>query len=205
MDKAPASNRWPIILGVLGVTAFLVIAVGVWAVSANNQLVALQENMRSTWAQVETVLQRRFDLIPNLVSTVKGYAAHEKEILEETTRLRSQWGAAKSVDEKAKAAGALEGTLARLLVVAEQYPDLKANQNFRDLQFELAGTENRISVERQRYNDAVRAYNTRVRSFPTSIVASFGGFQPSDAYFEAAPAAKEVPKVDFGAAEKKKS
>jgi LemA protein len=205
MDKAPASNRWPIILGVLGVIAFLVIAVGVWAVSANNQLVTLQENTRSTWAQVETVLQRRFDLIPNLVSTVKGYAAHEKEILEETTRLRSQWGAAKSVDEKAKAAGELEGTLARLLVVAEQYPDLKANQNFRDLQFELAGTENRISVERQRYNDAVRAYNTRVRSFPTSIVASFGGFQPSDAYFEAAPAAKEVPKVDFGTDEKKKT
>ena len=94
MDKAPASNRWPIILGVLGVIALLVISVVVWAVSANNQLVRLQENTRSTWAQVETVLQRRFDLIPNLVSTVKGYAAHEKEILEETTRLRSQWGAA---------------------------------------------------------------------------------------------------------------
>lgn len=205
MDKAPASNRWPIILGVLGVIALLVISVVVWAVSANNQLVRLQENTRSTWAQVETVLQRRFDLIPNLVSTVKGYAAHEKEILEETTRLRSQWGAAKTVAEKAEAAGQLEGTLARLLVVAENYPDLKANQNFRDLQFELAGTENRISVERQRYNDAVRAFNTRVRSFPTSIVASFGGFHPSDAYFEAAPAAKEVPKVDFGTDDKKKS
>jgi LemA protein len=205
MDKAPASNRWPIILGVLGVIAFLVISVVVWAISANNRLVALQESMNASWAQVETVLQRRFDLIPNLVSTVKGYAAHEKEILEETTRLRSQWGAAKSVDEKAKAAGELEGALARLLVVAEQYPDLKANQNFRDLQFELAGTENRISVERQRYNDAVRAFNTSVRSFPTSIVASFGGFHPSDAYFEAAPAAKEVPKVDFGTDDKKKS
>jgi LemA protein len=205
MEKAPTTSRWPVILGVLGVIAFLVIAVGVWAASANNQLVALQESMNASWAQVETVLQRRFDLIPNLVSTVKGYAAHEKEILAETTRLRSQWGAAKSVDEKAKAAGQLEGTLARLLVVAEQYPDLKANQNFRDLQFELSGTENRISVERQRYNDTVRAYNTRVRSFPTSIIASFGGFHPSDAYFEAAPAAKEVPKVDFGTAEKKKS
>lgn len=204
MDKAPPSNRWPIILGVLGVIALVVIAIPVWAISTNNQLVKLQEDMKSSWAQVETVLQRRFDLIPNLVSTVKGYAAHEKEILEETTRLRSQWGAAKSVEEKAKAAGELEGTLARLLVVAEQYPDLKANQNFRDLQFELAGTENRISVERQRYNDAVRAFNTRVRSFPTSIVASFVGFHPSDAYFEAAPAAKEVPKVDFGTDDKKK-
>jgi len=121
-------------------------------------------------AQVETVLQRRFDLIPNLVSTVKGYAAHEEEILEETTRLRSQWGAAKSVDEKAKAAGELEGTLARLLVVAEQYPDLKANQNFRDLQFELAGTENRISVERQRYNDSVRP--TTPASAPSPPVSS---------------------------------
>ena len=203
MDKAPSSNRWPIILGLLGVIALVAIGIPVWAISANNQLVKLQENMKSSWAQVETVLQRRFDLIPNLVSTVKGYAAHEKEILEQTARLRSQWGAAKSVDEKAKAAGELEGTLARLLVVAEQYPDLKANQNFRDLQFELAGTENRISVERQRYNDAVRAYNTRVRSFPSSIVASFGDFHPSDAYFEAAPTAKEVPKVDFGDEKKK--
>lgn len=203
MEKTPTSNRRFVILGVLGVIAFLTIAVGIWAVSANNQLVALQESMKASWAQVETVLQRRFDLIPNLVSTVKGSAAHEKEILEEVTRLRSQWGAAKSVDEKAKAAGELEGTLARLIVVAEQYPDLKANQNFRDLQFELSGTENRISVERQRYNDVVRAYNTRVRSFPTSLVASFGGFHTSDAYFESASTAKEVPKVDFGTNDKK--
>lgn len=204
MDKASPSNRWPIILGIFGVIALAGIAIVVWGISTNNQLVKLQEEMKASWAQVETVLQRRFDLIPNLVNTVKGYAAHEKEILEETTRLRSQWGAAKSVDEKAKVAGELEGTLARLLVVAEQYPDLKASQNFRDLQFELAGTENRISVERQRYNDTVRAFNTRVRSFPTSVVASFGGFQPSDAYFEAAPAAKEVPKVDFGTDDKRK-
>ena len=204
MEKASTSNRWPMILGVLGVIAFLALVVGGWAVSANNQLVASQEGMNASWAQVETALQRRFDLIPNLVKTVKGYAAHEKEILEETTRLRSQWGAAKTVDEKAKAAGELEGTLARLLVVAEQYPDLKANQNFRDLQFELAGTENRISVERQRYNDTVRTYNTQVRSFPASIIASFRGFVPSDSYCEAAPAAKEVPKVDFGTDEKKK-
>ena len=204
MEKASTSNRWPMILGVLGVIAFLALVVGGWAVSANNQLVASQEGMNASWAQVETALQRRFDLIPNLVNPVKGYAAHEMDSLEETPRLRSQWGAAKTVDEKAKAAGELEGTLARLLVVAEQYPDLKANQNFRDLQFELAGTENRISVERQRYNDTVRTYNTQVRSFPASIIASFRGFVPSDAYFEAAPAAKEVPKVDFGTDEKKK-
>ncbi len=198
MEKAPASSRWPLILGVLGVIAFVVIVPFFWGTSVYNQLVKSQESMRSSWSQVETVLQRRYDLIPNLVSTVKGYASHEKEILEEVTRLRSQWGSAKTVDEKAKAAGDLEGTLARLLVVAEQYPNLKADQSFRDLQFELAGTENRISVERQRYNDAVRTYNTSVRSFPDSLIASFTGFQPSDAYFEAASEAKTVPKVDFG-------
>lgn len=198
MEKAASSGRWPLILGVFAVIAFVMVAFFFWGTSIYNQLVKSQENMRSSWSQVETVLQRRYDLIPNLVNTVKGYASHEKEILEEVTRLRSQWGAASTVAEKAKAAGELEGTLARLLVVAEQYPDLKANQNFRDLQFELAGTENRISVERQRDNDAVRTYNTNVRSFPGRLIASFAGFQPSDAYFEAAPGAKTVPKVDFG-------
>jgi len=111
--------------------------------------------------------------------------------------LRRQLSAAQTVPEKAQAATAMEGALARLLVVAENYPDLKANQNFRDLQFELSGTENRISVERQRYNETVRAYNTRVRQMPTSLVAAFFGFQPSDAYFDAAPAANEAPKVEF--------
>ena len=144
------------------------------------------------------MLQRRFDLIPNLVETVKGYAEHEREVLEEVTRLRSQWGQAGSVADKAQTAGQLEGALARLLLVAERYPDLKANQNFRDLQVELAGTENRISVERQRYNEAVRNYNTAVRQFPGSVVAGFRGMAVSDAYFEAAPAAQEAPRVNFG-------
>jgi len=169
-----------------------------WFIAIGNNLVALQENVQSAWGQVETVLQRRYDLIPNLVATVKGYAKHEKELLEEVTRLRSQWGAARTVEEKVKAAGQLEGTLSRLLLVAEQYPDLKASQNFRDLQYELAGTENRISVERQRYNEAVRAYNTAVRQFPGSFVAAVRGFSIDRAYFEAAPPAKEAPKVDFG-------
>ncbi len=198
MNNPASSSRWSFTLGVLGLIAFLGVAFVFWGISLNNRLVASQEGIRSSWSQVETVLQRRYDLIPNLVSTVKGYAAHEKEILEDVTRLRSQWGAAKTVGEKAQAAGEMEGSLARLLVVAERYPDLKASQNFRDLQAELAGTENRISVERQRYNEAVRAYNTLVRSFPASVIASFRGFQPSDAYFEAAPAAQTVPKVDFG-------
>jgi len=182
----------------LGVVVVLVVVVALWFVDINNRLVALRESVDAAWGQVETVLQRRYDLIPNLVSTVKGYAKHEKGLLEEVTRLRSQWGSARTVDEKAKAAGQLEGTLSRLLLVAEQYPDLKASQNFRDLQYELSGTENRISVERQRYNEAVRAYNTAIRKFPGSVVAGFRGFTADKTYFEAAAPAKEAPKVDFG-------
>lgn len=185
---------WVVVLVVLGLAVLL----GGWLVSLNNRLVALQESTSAAWAQVETVLQRRYDLIPNLVNTVKGYAEHEKGLFEEVTRLRSQWAAARTVAEKVEAAGQLEGTLGRLLLVAEQYPQLKANENFKDLQYELAGTENRITVERQRYNEAVRVYNVAVRQFPGSLVAGFRGFTPSDAYFESATAAKEAPKVDFG-------
>jgi LemA protein len=181
------------IIGLIG----LLIAVGLWFMSVNNRLVGKQEGVKNAWAQVETVLQRRFDLIPNLVATVKGYAEHEKSTLEEITRLRSQWGAAKTVDEKAQAASALEGALARLLVVSENYPQLKADQSFRDLQVELAGTENRVAVERQRYNEVVRDYNTSVRQFPASLVASIRGFKTDFAYFEAAKDAQAAPKVDF--------
>ena len=183
--------------GLLIAAIIMAVVFGGWAMSVNNSLVALQEQMKGSWAQVETVLQRRYDLIPNLVATVKGYAAHEKEIFENVARLRSQWSAAQTLPEKTKAAGEMEGALSRLLVVAENYPELKANQNFRDLQFELSGTENRISVERQRYNETVQAYNTRVRQLPTSFVASLFGFHPSDAYFNAVPTAKEAPKVQF--------
>ena len=193
-------NKSPWLLGCGGLllgAIVLAVVVGGWAVSVNNGLVGLQEQMKSSWAQVETVLQRRYDLIPNLVATVKGYAEHEKEVFENVAKMRSQWSAAQTVPEKAKAAGEMEGALARLLVVAEAYPELKASKNFQDLQFELSGTENRISVERQRYNETVRAYNTRVRQLPTSLVAGFFGFQPSDAYFDAAPTAKEAPKVEF--------
>jgi LemA protein len=117
------------VVAILGVGLML----GIWFISVGNSLVALRENTSAAWAQVETVLQRRYDLIPNLVNTVKGYAEHEKDLLEEVTRLRSQWGAAKTVDEKVQAAGQLEGTLSRLLLVAEQYPQLKANENFKPL------------------------------------------------------------------------
>jgi LemA protein len=175
----------------------IVVAVGVWLFSLNNRIVALHESVATAWAQVETVLQRRYDLIPNLINTVKGYAGHEKGILEDVTRLRSQWAGAKTTEQKAQAATQLEGAIGRLLLVAENYPDLKASANFRDLQYELAGTENRIAVERQRYNDAIRAYNTKIRQFPGILIAGPRGFRPSSAYFEAAPAAKDAPKVDF--------
>jgi LemA protein len=185
-------------LGAVGVLIILSIPLIAALVSLNNRLVALQENVHSAWGQVETVLQRRYDLIPNLVQTVKGYAKHESGILEEVTRLRSQWGSAGTAAEKVQAAGQLEGSLARLLLVVERYPELKADARFRDLQYELAGTENRIAVERQRYNDAARAYNTAVRQFPGSLVAAWRGLAADATYFEAASTAKEVPKVDFG-------
>lgn len=183
----------PILLGVVG----LLVVLGIWFVTVGNRLVALQENVNTAWAQVETVLQRRFDLIPNLVNTVKGYAAHEKEILEEVTRLRSQWSEAKTPEEKAKTGSELDGVLSRLLVVSENYPDLKASQNFQELQIALSGTENRISIERERYNEVVRTYNTAVRQFPASLVASLRGFTTDKPYFEGSKAAQDAPKVDF--------
>jgi len=187
-------RRW-IVLGV--VLLVLVGFPGCAALGAYNRLVQRQEAMHESWAQVENVLQRRYDLIPNLVNTVKGYATHEREVFEEVTRLRSQWGQAKTLDEKVGAAQQLEGALGRLMVVVERYPDLKANQNFLALQDELAGTENRIAVERRRYNEVVRSYNVAVRSFPSNLVAGLAGFHLSTAYFEAAKEAKEVPKVQF--------
>lgn len=170
---------------------------GCFGIQAYNRLVQRNEVVDESWAQVENVLQRRFDLIPNLVNTVKGYASHERELLEEVTRLRSQWGTARLPNERVQAAEQLEGALGRLMVVIERYPDLKANQNFLALQDELAGTENRIAVERRRYNEAVRDYNVTVRQFPSNIVASLARFEKRDAYFEAKPGAAEPPSVQF--------
>ncbi|MBV9464277.1 MAG: LemA family protein [Verrucomicrobiae bacterium] len=161
-----------------------------------NRIQTLDEQANTAQSQIEVQLQRRADLIPNLVNTVKGYAQHEKGVLEEVTRLRSQWGEAKTTAEKADTANRLEGALGRLMVVVERYPDLKANQNFRALQDELAGTENRISVERRRYNEAVQGYNASIQRFPTNIVAGFGHFEAMP-YFESKTEAKEAPKVDF--------
>lgn len=178
---------------VLGVSFVM----GLVIASAYNGIVAKHETIPAKWSQVENQLQRRNDLIPNLVTTVKGYAAHEKTVFEEVTRARSQWAGAGSVNEKVAAAGAMDSALARLIAVAENYPDLKANQNFLQLQDELAGTENRIAVERMRYNDAVREYNVAVRVFPGNIIARMFGYKPATEYFKAEEKAKGVPPVEF--------
>jgi len=162
-----------------------------------NRIVAADEAIDANWAQVENVLQRRYDLIPNLVNTVKGFAEQEREVLTEVARLRSQWGEARSTGEKARAASLLEGALGRLMVVVERYPELKSDQNFLRLQDELAGTENRVAVERRRYNEAVQAYNTSIRKFPGVLIANFAGFEKRDVYFEAAETAREAPVVNF--------
>ncbi|MGD9613513.1 MAG: LemA family protein [Kiritimatiellia bacterium] len=179
-----------------GGAVLLAVIVGLMAMGMYNGIVDKDEACKKSWGNVESVLQRRFDLIPNLVNVVKGYAAHEKGILEEITRLRSQWGEAQTSAQKVDAAAGLEGALSRLMVVVENYPDLKANQNFVALQDELAGTENRINVERQRYNEVVQAYNTTVRQMPTALVARLAGFVPR-APFEAAQGAATAPAVQF--------
>jgi len=172
-----------------------------WFVGVNNNLVSAQEGVNSSWAQVENVYQRRADLIPNLVNTVKGYAKHEASVLEEVTRARSQVGQVHvdNPDDLKKfdqAQGQLSSALSRLLVVSEKYPDLKADKNFMELQSQLEGTENRISVERMRFNEAARGYNVYLRSFPQSIVAGFRGFKER-AYFAADAGANKAPQVNF--------
>jgi LemA protein len=184
------------LLIVLAVVGVLAIAVYGFFQSNYNSLVRLDEGVKASWSQVENQLQRRFDLIPNLVETVKGYAKHEKEVLTEVTNARARVGQAGTVPDKIAANNELAGALSRLLVVVERYPDLKANQNFLRLQDELAGTENRISVERRRYNEAVKELNVKSRSFPANIVAGMFGFKQA-AFFEAPAAAKATPHVKF--------
>lgn len=177
----------------IGIVAFVLIVLG----TSYNRLVTLNEGIDAGWAQVENVLQRRYDLIPNLVNTVKGFAKQEMTIFTEVTRLRSQWGEAKTTEQKVGAATALEGALSRLLLVVENYPQLKSDQNFLKLQDELAGTENRIAVERMRYNEAVRQYNVAVRRFPSNLVAHLFNFGKRDAYFQMKEEAAEPPRVEF--------
>ena len=167
-----------------------------WYINTRNQLVYLDENINSAWAEIDNQLQRRSDLIPNIVATVKGYATHENEVFTNIANARSKLAGAASVAEKAAASNQLEGALARLLVIIENYPQLKADQSFIRLQDELAGTENRLTVARKRYNDGVNTFNTRIRFFPSNIVASHMGFERKP-YFEIAETAKEAPKVSF--------
>ena len=180
-----------------GILLLVVIVFGSWFIKGYNQVATLDEAVNAGWRQVDTVLQRRYDLIPNLVNTVKGYASHEKEIFTEITKLRSQWGAAKTSGEKMAAARGMEGAISRLLLVAENYPNLKASENFLSLQAQLEGTENRIAVQRMRYNDAVRTFNTYIRTFFGGFFARIRGLTEPATYFEAEEKAREVPKVEF--------
>ena len=184
----------------LSVVGFLVV-IGLWFVSAGNGLVALDESVNASWSQVENVYQRRADLIPNLVNTVKGYATHEADVLEAVTQARASVGQIKvnSPDDLKKfdaAQGQLSTALSRLMVVSEKYPDLKANQNFLELQSQLEGTENRITIESQRFNEAARAFNTQIKQFPTSFVAGMKGFK-EHAYFAAQAGSEKAPVVNF--------
>ena len=194
------------VLGIVGVIVAIAIALLVWGTGVNNRLVASDQNVGEKWAQVQNVYQRRTDLIPNLVETVKGYAAQEREVLEEVTRARASASQITLTPEMLsdpqalkkfqQAQSELGGALSRLLVTVEKYPDLKSNQNFLALQSQLEGTENRIAVERRRFNEAVREYNTQVKRVPDSFVASLRGFREK-AFFEAAPGSDAPPKVKF--------
>ena len=161
-----------------------------------NTFVTLDEGVKASWAQVENQLQRRYDLIPNLVETVKGFAAQEKEVFIGVTEARAKVGGAKNIPDKIAANNQLAGALSRLLVTVERYPDIKSNQNFIRLQDELAGTENRIAVERRRYNETVRAYNVRIRTFPANLLAGMFGFTKAE-FFEVPESAQATPKVKF--------
>lgn len=174
----------------------LIILLALILMSSYNNLVRLDENVNGKWAQVENQLKRRADLIPNLVETVKGYAKHEEDVFTKVTQARSGILNASTPEEYAKANSELDKALSQINVVVERYPELKANQNFTDLQYELAGTENRLAVARMDYNEVVRKYNSKVRRFPTNILASMFGFEQRE-YFEIDEKDAEVPEVKF--------
>lgn len=193
-----------IIIGIIAVLAFSCYSC---VTGSYNSIVQMDEQVTAQWAQVENQYQRRYDLIPNLVSTVKGYASHESEVFSQIAEARSKAGGIVNIDSSItddpekmaqfqKVQDTLGGALQRLLSISENYPDLKANQNFLALQDQLEGTENRIAVERKRYNDAARAFNTKIRSFPTVMFASNFGFK-TKAYFTASEQAQTAPKVEF--------
>jgi len=186
-----------VLLGVLAVVVLLVLVVGGSLVGSRNELVTEKNSVDGAWAQVDVALQRRADMIPNLVETVKGFAAQEKAVIQSVADARAALGGARTPAEKIAANGQIDSALSRLLVVVENYPNLKSNENFLRLQDELAGTENRIAVERRKYNEVVQQYNTDIEIFPKNIAASMFGFHRNDAYFMAEVAALEAPKVKF--------
>ena len=186
--------------GLIAVIILVLIALVVFGqyVTVRNTLVSKNEAVKSAWSEVDVNLQRRADLIPNLVETVKAYAKQEQTVFGDIANARSALLSARSPSDKIAANNQLDGALGRLLAIAENYPQLKSNENFLRLQDELAGTENRIAVSRKRYNDSLQDYNTYVQQFPASLLAGWAGFKPNDAYFKAAEGSREVPKVNFG-------
>ncbi|MBA7676127.1 Protein LemA [subsurface metagenome] len=184
------------LLIIVGIIILIIVIPYSYIKGTYNSLVTMDESVKGAWAQVENQLQRRYDLIPNYVETVKGYAAHEKEVFVKVTEARSKVAGAGSINEKIQANNQLSSALSRLLVVVERYPELKANTNFIRLQDELAGTENRIAVERRRFNETVKVYNIKIRTFPTNIMAGMFGFEKAT-FFEVPKERQEAPKVKF--------
>jgi LemA protein len=186
-----------VVLVILAVLLIIALILGSSFIHRRNQMAIMREAVNAAWAQVDVVLQRRADLIPNLVETVKGFAAHETEVFDDIAKAREGYMNATTPAEKIAANSQLEASLAKVLVLTENYPQLKSNENFLRLQDELAGTENRIAVERRRYNQAVQDYNTYISLFPNSVIASMSGFTRNDAYFKTEPGARQAPKVNF--------
>lgn len=190
------SNALKVVLVILGITVLLLVIVGGKLIAGYNHVITMQEDVKGKWAQVENQLKRRYDLIPNLVETVKGYATHEKELFENIAQARTQYFQSKDLKSQIDNANHLESALSRLLLLQERYPDLKANQSFLKLQDSLEGTENRIAVERKRYNDSVQRLNTYIRTFLGRLYALLAGVTPAE-YYEIPQAQKEAPKVKF--------
>jgi len=184
-------------LGIVGLLVVVVLLVFGSYISARNQMVTKDEAVKAAWSQVDIVLQRRADLVPNLVATVKGFAKHEETVFGDIANARAGLLNARDPQAKIAANGQLDSAFGRLLALSENYPELKSNQNFLALQDQLEGSENRIAVERKRYNDTLQDYNTFIRQFPNSIWASIGGFKQNDAYFKASEGSREAPKVNF--------
>jgi LemA protein len=184
---------------IVAVIVLVLIALAVFGqyVGVRNTLVTKNEAVKASWSQVDIVLQRRADLIPNLVETVKGYAQQEVTVFGDIANARARLLSANTPQDKIAANGQLDGAIGRLLAISENYPQLKSNENFLRLQDELAGTENRIAVERKRYNDTLQDYNTYIQQFPNNVFAGWAGFKPNPAYFTATEGSREVPKVNF--------